>query len=203
MERGRAFPRRILSRPASRGRRSSQSRRYSQATSRAFPHPAAYGQEHFSSVVAAVSPGDIMSGAARYCQARSSPRGTTIAIRRRGFERYDSPFFLQSMRARRATLLFAGAMLLAVVAGCAGPGSAAGRQQPREVWGFTAFWDTLSRKSAARNGASLDGLVTTWIALDTAGRLPAVLFVDSSRAPRVPERRPAPLPPPPPPPFRP
>ncbi|HLA15224.1 MAG TPA: hypothetical protein VJZ25_09395 [Gemmatimonadaceae bacterium] len=93
------------------------------------------------------------------------------------------------MRARRATLHFAGAMLLAVVPGCAGPGAAAGRQQPREVWGFTAFWDTLSRKSAARNGASLDGLVTTWIALDTAGRLPAVLFVDSSKAPRVPERR--------------
>lgn len=89
----------------------------------------------------------------------------------------------------RRALSFLSAIALAAAFGCTGPGTAAARQQAREVWGFTAFWDTLSRKSAARNGASLDALVTTWIALDTAGRAPAVLFVDSSTAPRIPQRR--------------
>lgn len=93
------------------------------------------------------------------------------------------------MLLRRATSCFFAAIALAGAFGCGRPGTAAARQQTREVWGFTAFWDTLSRKSAAQNGASLDALVTTWIALDTAGRAPAALFVDSSKAPRIPQRR--------------
>lgn len=93
------------------------------------------------------------------------------------------------MRSPRIALSAFTAISLVAGIACAGPGAAAGQKQSREVWGFTAFWDTLSRNSAARNGTSLDGLVTTWIALDTAGKSPAVLFVDSSPDPRIPERR--------------
>ena len=70
---------------------------------------------------------------------------------------------------------------------CAGAGSAAPAR--REVWGFTAFWDSASSSSVARNGAALDAIVTTWIALDTAGGLPQALHIDSSLSPRVPARR--------------
>lgn len=93
------------------------------------------------------------------------------------------------MRPLRQALTFTTLIALAAMWGCTGPGTAAARQQSREVWGFTAFWDSLSAQSAARNGRALDGLVTTWIALDTSGRPPAVLFSDSASRPRVPERR--------------
>jgi spore germination protein YaaH len=72
--------------------------------------------------------------------------------------------------------------------GCGTPGLTLGSAQ-REVWGFTAFWDSASAASVARNGASLDALVTTWIALDTATGLPTTLHLDSASANRVPARR--------------
>ena len=78
---------------------------------------------------------------------------------------------------------------LLLLTACGGAGATPGAEQRREVWGFTAFWDTASTRSVAQNGASLDALVTTWIALDTAGGLPQVLHLDSARAGRVPAHR--------------
>ena len=75
------------------------------------------------------------------------------------------------------------------LAGCGGAGATPGSEQRREVWGFTAFWDSASARSVARNGRSLDAVVTTWIALDTAGGLPLTLHLDSARAGRVPAQR--------------
>ncbi len=81
------------------------------------------------------------------------------------------------------------AIAVAAVHGCGGT-SAAGSSAPRrEIWGFTAYWDSSSAASVARNGSALDALVTTWIALDTAGGLPQTLYLDSARAPRIPSQR--------------
>ena len=84
------------------------------------------------------------------------------------------------------------ALLMACAAslpGCGAAGTASGETPRREVWGFTAFWDTASAASVARNGPSLDAIVTTWIALDTAGGLPQTLHLDTARAGRVPAHR--------------
>lgn len=106
-----------------------------------------------------------------------------------------SPRHMLPRRFHLATLLRStcriGLAALGVVAahGCSGANSAGTSAPRREVWGFTAYWDTASAASIARNGASLDALVTTWIALDTAGGLPQTLYTDSARASRVPARR--------------
>ena len=100
-------------------------------------------------------------------------------------------------RVRRSPHALRRACPLAVLAccaaigtlGCGGAGATPGNALRREVWGFTAFWDSASASSVARNGASLDAIVTTWIALDTAGGLPQTLHLDSARAGRVPAHR--------------
>ena len=84
---------------------------------------------------------------------------------------------------------FLSALSMAIGSSCTGPSAGAARQQQREIWGFTAFWDSLSTRSAARNGGALDALVTTWITLDSSGRSPAVLFRDSIASGRIPDRR--------------
>ena len=86
-----------------------------------------------------------------------------------------------------AVLAWCGAALGAQ--GCGGAGATPGSAPRRELWGFTAFWDSASASSVARNGAALDAVVTTWIALDTAGGLPQTLHLDSARAGRVPAHR--------------
>ena len=90
-------------------------------------------------------------------------------------------------RGRLVAILFA--CTAATVAGCGGAGATPENEQRRELWGFTAFWDSASARSVARNGSSLDAIVTTWIALDTAGGLPQTLHLDSARAGRVPGHR--------------
>ena len=47
---------------------------------------------------------------------------------------------------------------LGFAVGCGGTGSASNAPAPREVWGFTAFWDTASVSSVARNGAALSAV---------------------------------------------
>ena len=89
----------------------------------------------------------------------------------------------------RSTTVVAWSLLVAICLGC-GAGAGGGPAPPakREIWGFTAFWDSASASSVARYGASLDAIVTTWIALDTAGGLPQALHVDSAPLPRTPAR---------------
>src|SRR5688500_490573 len=81
-------------------------------------------------------------------------------------------------RSRTMPLTCRMAIVIAVFASqaCGGDGTA-GDGMTREVWGFTAFWDSASAQSVARHGSSLDAVITTWIALDTAGGLPNVLFL--------------------------
>ena len=93
------------------------------------------------------------------------------------------------MLASRLAAGFFSAFSIVIGSGCTGPNAAAARQQQREIWGFTAFWDSLSTASAARNGGALDALVTTWIALDSSGGSPSVLFLDTPATGRTPERR--------------
>ena len=94
---------------------------------------------------------------------------------------------------RRIARTIAAAGLIAFTGmmpqGCGGAGGTPAALTRREVWGFTAFWDSASARSVARNGAALDALVTTWIALDTAGGLPQTLYLDSADSARVPARR--------------
>ena len=73
--------------------------------------------------------------------------------------------------------------------GCSGTAASGASGPAREVWGFTAYWDSASAASVARNGSALDALVTTWIALDTAGGLPQTLYTDPGGSARVPEHR--------------
>ena len=68
---------------------------------------------------------------------------------------------------------------------CTHAGAPVGAQSTRagtpglEVWAFHAPWDPRSFESAVRNRERIDVLVSGWVALDTAGGLPQVLYVDS------------------------
>ena len=142
------------------------------------------------------------------CDADHGPCGTAIALRG-SMSLHDPsdgavparfPAHRRGAFARRRMRLIefitppsavrAGAcLILAVSLGCGtGPGAGADPPQQREVWGFTAFWDSASAASVARHGRALDAIVTTWIALDTAGGVPQVLYVDSAPEPRTPAR---------------
>ena len=48
-----------------------------------------------------------------------------------------------------------------------------------ERWAFSAPWDPRSAASARAHGASLDGVVLDWIALDSVSGLPLELYPDS------------------------
>ncbi|HEX6060390.1 MAG TPA: hypothetical protein VFZ11_15375, partial [Gemmatimonadaceae bacterium] len=70
--------------------------------------------------------------------------------------------------ARRSSI---AAVVLACAAGPApatSPATSGGGAREAEVWAFTAPWDARSDSSLRVNGASLDVVVTGWIALDTA-----------------------------------
>ena len=89
-----------------------------------------------------------------------------------------------SAHSRLATVL----LLCAGLQGCA-PTSRA--QAPArgstpdgfEVWAFHAPWDPRSAESAARNLNRIDVLVSGWIALDTIGGRPLVLYRDTLARP--------------------
>ena len=87
--------------------------------------------------------------------------------------------------ATRISIVFA---LLLPAGGCSGAQSASSAA-PREIIGFTAYWDSLSTASLARNRHSLDAAVTTWIALDSVTGVPRVLYADTvGRTERTPRR---------------
>ena len=73
-------------------------------------------------------------------------------------------------------MLAAAGAAAALACAAARAGSSAG---PREVWAFTAPWDSLSDASVAANASRLDVVVTGWIALDTVTERPAFLYGDS------------------------
>jgi spore germination protein YaaH len=50
-----------------------------------------------------------------------------------------------------------------------------------DYWGFTGPWDTRSDASIAEHGASLDRIISGWIALDTTSFLPVQLYPDTLR----------------------
>lgn len=77
----------------------------------------------------------------------------------------------------------------ASTAGSRDRGDASAKPPRRELWTFTAFWDARSARSLAQHGTTIDAAITTWIALDTAAGLPAVLHADPVRRSRVPARR--------------
>ena len=93
------------------------------------------------------------------------------------------------MSARVTAALALVTLAMTAAQGCSGTAASGAHSPPREVWGFTAYWDTASTGSIARNGRALDALVTTWIALDTAGGLPQVLYTDPASSTRVPAHR--------------
>ena len=118
------------------------------------------------------------------------PCGTAIALRGR-MTSHDPSCGAAPGRvpAHRRSAAFARCLTLVACVACgAGAGAGGEPASAREVWGFTAFWDSASATSVARHGRSLDAVVTTWIALDTAGGLPQVLYVDSAPEPRTPAR---------------
>jgi len=53
----------------------------------------------------------------------------------------------------------------------------------REVWSFAAPWDMRSTESVKAHGASLDGIVSGWITLDSLTGEPTSQFADSLFAP--------------------
>jgi spore germination protein YaaH len=57
------------------------------------------------------------------------------------------------------------------------------RPQPVSVWAFTGPWDMMSTSSVRSYGSQLDGVVTGWIALDSANAEPVqpFLFPDTVR----------------------
>ena len=95
-----------------------------------------------------------------------------------------------SSRAENFRVTRALAVLVALCA-CVGavgavPGDSASPPR-RELWAFTAPWDTLSDASFAANAARFDAGVTGWIALDTVTQQPALLYPDTllrSKGPR-------------------
>ena len=81
--------------------------------------------------------------------------------------------------ARRAAALLLAAGIT-VLAACASlPGFGGGGRSTR-FWGFTAPWDPRSAASTARHGASLDALVTGWVALDSTTGMPRAVYRDSA-----------------------
>lgn len=91
---------------------------------------------------------------------------------------------------RVVPLLLGLTLLLGIACASTAGGGNEGVMPPRrELWTFTAFWDARSTRSLAQHGATIDAAITTWIALDTAAGLPAVLHADPPRPGRVPVRR--------------
>ena len=78
---------------------------------------------------------------------------------------------------RHTVRLLAAAGAIAALACAASRGGAP--DGPREVWAFTAPWDSLSDASVAANASRLDAVVTGWIALDSVTQRPALLYGDS------------------------
>ncbi len=77
----------------------------------------------------------------------------------------------------RARLLPFTVFMTVLLAGCAHlPGVPA---RPPEFWAFAAPWDPRSAESARKNSASLDAVITGWIALDSASFRPVALYPDT------------------------